>query len=276
MRVYIYIFFRIACNIINKMLKVYKIHCKLLANINFFFYRNCFEALDRTIRDIMRCVNPEADRTPFGGKVIVFGGDFRQILPVIPKGTRQEIVHATINSSPIWNDCKVLKLTKNMRLENVGEGTDVNDLRNFSNWMSSIGDGTLGEDNDGEIDISIPHDLLIKSSDDYIGSIVDAIYPSFHNHIGDLDFLQGRAILAPTLDEVEAINDYMVSMHSTEEKLYLSADSIETTERGVSMFDQMHSVEFLNTIKCSGLPNHQLKLKVSSNSFSVSYKNVIG
>jgi len=28
----------------------------------------------------------------FGGKVVVFGGDFRQILPVIPKGIRQEVV----------------------------------------------------------------------------------------------------------------------------------------------------------------------------------------
>jgi len=32
----------------------------------------------------------------FGGKVIVFGGDFRQILPIILGGTRSDIVHATI------------------------------------------------------------------------------------------------------------------------------------------------------------------------------------
>jgi hypothetical protein len=31
-------------------------------------------------------MNPEAEQLPFGGKVVVFGGDFRQILPVIPKG----------------------------------------------------------------------------------------------------------------------------------------------------------------------------------------------
>jgi len=28
----------------------------------------------------------------FGGKVVVFGGDFRKILPVILKGIRQEVV----------------------------------------------------------------------------------------------------------------------------------------------------------------------------------------
>jgi ATP-dependent DNA helicase PIF1 len=35
----------------------------------------------------------------FGGKVVVFGGDFRQILPVVPRGTRSDIVHSSINAS---------------------------------------------------------------------------------------------------------------------------------------------------------------------------------
>jgi hypothetical protein len=47
---------------------------------------------------------------------VVFGGDFRQILPVIPKGTRSEIVNSWINASYIWDHCKVLTLTKNTRL----------------------------------------------------------------------------------------------------------------------------------------------------------------
>jgi ATP-dependent DNA helicase PIF1 len=50
--------------------------------------------------------------TIFGGKVIVFGGNFRQILPVVPRGSRSDIVHSTINASKIWNHCKVLTLTQ--------------------------------------------------------------------------------------------------------------------------------------------------------------------
>lgn len=50
--------------------------------------RHCFESLDRSLADIMR----NKDEKPFGGKVIVFGVDFRQVLPVIPGGTRAEIV----------------------------------------------------------------------------------------------------------------------------------------------------------------------------------------
>lgn len=33
----------------------------------------------------------------FGGKVVIFGGDFRQILHVILKGTRPDIIFASIN-----------------------------------------------------------------------------------------------------------------------------------------------------------------------------------
>ena len=44
--------------------------------------RFAIEMVDRNLRDIM-------DSTEnFGGKVIVFGGDFRQVLPVVPHGTR--------------------------------------------------------------------------------------------------------------------------------------------------------------------------------------------
>ncbi|GAU36985.1 hypothetical protein TSUD_150210 [Trifolium subterraneum] len=62
-------------------------------------HRFCFEALDTTLKDVMSEYN-NSDK-PFGGKVIVFGGDFRQILLVVPRGSRSDIVHASINSSKI-------------------------------------------------------------------------------------------------------------------------------------------------------------------------------
>ena len=49
-------------------------------------HRNCFEALDRSLRDILQLEDPQSVEKPFGGKVVVVGGDFRQILPVVKKG----------------------------------------------------------------------------------------------------------------------------------------------------------------------------------------------
>ena len=56
----------------------------------------CVEALDRSLRDVMR-----KDRA-FGGRPIAFGGDYRQILPVVSKGSRADIVHVSLTSSYIW------------------------------------------------------------------------------------------------------------------------------------------------------------------------------
>jgi hypothetical protein len=45
---------------------------------------------------------------PFGKKVMVFGGDFRQVLPIVPRGIRAEIMDATLLKSYIWKDvCKM-------------------------------------------------------------------------------------------------------------------------------------------------------------------------
>ncbi|KAL1314930.1 hypothetical protein AAHE18_16G224300 [Arachis hypogaea] len=43
----------------------------------------CFEALDRTLRDLMSITNQHKIHQPFSGKVVVLGGDFKKILLVI-------------------------------------------------------------------------------------------------------------------------------------------------------------------------------------------------
>jgi hypothetical protein len=62
-------------------------------------HRNCFEALDKSLCDILWCINENSDRIPFGGMTILLGGDFRQILLVVPKGRREHIVSASIKCS---------------------------------------------------------------------------------------------------------------------------------------------------------------------------------
>jgi len=91
--------------------------------------RHCFESLDRSLFDIIGGVGKKS----FGGKVVVFGGDFRQVLHVIPGAGRAEICMTALNASYIWNHCKVLKLTKNMRLfSNDLSPTQAKDLKEFS------------------------------------------------------------------------------------------------------------------------------------------------
>lgn len=120
------------------------IRCKLIIwDEAPMMHKFCFEALDRTLRDLMRFKNPSSIDQPFGGKTIVFGGDFRQILPVISKGSRQDVVNASINSSYIWRDVQILRLTKNMRLQTVDSETEASELQKFSDWVAAIGANCL-------------------------------------------------------------------------------------------------------------------------------------
>ncbi|XP_033137451.1 ATP-dependent DNA helicase PIF2-like [Brassica rapa] len=170
--------------------------------------RHCFETLDRSLRDIMGC------NEPFGGKVVVFGGDFRQILPVVTDGGRVETVLASLNSSYLWNSCKVLRLTKNMRLMAGITDSEAKELEAFSKWILDIGDGNINQPNDGEVDIDIPEDLLITECENPIEAIVNEVYGTSFAEKRDPKFFKERAILSPRNQDVDSTNEYMLSQLS--------------------------------------------------------------
>ena len=51
---------------------------------------------------------------PFGEKVMIMGGDFRQVLPVIQKGSKAQMISACIIRSYLWANTKVLRLVQIM------------------------------------------------------------------------------------------------------------------------------------------------------------------
>ncbi|GKU99751.1 hypothetical protein SLEP1_g12550 [Rubroshorea leprosula] len=227
-------------------------------------HRFCFEALDRTISGILKFSNSNCSKVPFRGIIVVLGGDFRQILPVVPYGGRQEIVNATINSSDLWDSCEVLTLTRNMRLHLSSLNQDLTDLREFSNWLLKIGNGEVGEDVDGEAIIEIPNEMLIKDLENGLADLVDFAYPNFLEKIktNDLAFFQERAILSPTLNDVAMLNDHLMSFILGEERSYLSSDTIGKDDISFQNDEETYSPEVLNTFTGSGLPNHKLNFKV--------------
>ena len=110
-------------------------------------HRYCFEAFDRTMRDIMSYDGVDNTDKPFGGLSVVLDGDFRQILPVIRKRCIKDILASSINSSKLWSHCKVLTLTTNMRLRASTVRVEQDEIRKFVDWMLSIGDG-IGSTNE--------------------------------------------------------------------------------------------------------------------------------
>ncbi|GJS24077.1 ATP-dependent DNA helicase PIF1-like protein [Tanacetum coccineum] len=136
-------------------------------------HRHAFEVLDKTLRDVLRLNNPANSKLQFGGMTVVFGGDFRQILPVITKVSRQDVINASINRSYIFDNCIVLKLTTNMRLKSGGTPAEVLETKEFVEWILKLGNGTLSEPNDGEAIVDISEEICIKEAADPIQAIVD-------------------------------------------------------------------------------------------------------
>ncbi|KAK9071760.1 hypothetical protein SSX86_008189 [Deinandra increscens subsp. villosa] len=226
-------------------------------------HKHAFEALDRTLRDILPLDGKHNLNAQFGGKTIVLGGDFRQILPVVQSGGRRDIVRASLTSSAIWQACKVFKLTKNMRLTTGSQHLDIEETRKFAKWLLDVGEGNIGDSKDGESIINIPEDLLITDSVDPISNLINFVYPSILENADNPLFFQQRAILAPTNEVVEEINDRLLSMFPGDEMEYLSSDNVCQEEYLNENFDEaLYSPDILNGLKLSGLPNHRLVLKV--------------
>ncbi|KAF7807564.1 uncharacterized protein G2W53_039725 [Senna tora] len=127
-----------------------------------------------------------------------------------------------------------------------------------------IGNGDIGEEiNDEENEITIPNDILISKFQDPVQAIVDNTYPLFREKYEQHDYIRDWAILAPTLDDVASINNYMLSLLPGEEFTYLSSENICVQGKDSQLGD-VYTTGFMNTISGSGLPYHQLKLKVGA------------
>src|SRR5690349_8365055 len=102
---------------------------------------------------------------------MVFGGDFRQTLPVVHGGSRQETVGASIaNSYMLWNKVQVLYLTENMRLDRSDGSVE------HAEWLKRIGAGE-GLDESGRLDI--PARMCCGD----MTELVDGIYPGIRRRV---------------------------------------------------------------------------------------------
>ena len=231
-------------------------------------HRHAFECVDRSLRDIMSSVDPLRAGIPFGGISIVFGGDYRQILPVIPKASRAQVVNASLNSSRLWERCHVFLLKKNMRLSLGKTEQERKDIAEFSQWVLDVGNGLLPnihpDDTVNDPDVVIPDRFLVRSSGQPIKDIVDVIYPDIATNLTSTDYLKQRSILTPTNAIVNDVNSYILDLIPGTVTTYFSQDSLSDSVQVNSDFGAGFPVEYLNSINMPGLPRHDLKIKVGS------------
>ncbi|XP_072158483.1 uncharacterized protein [Bemisia tabaci] len=204
------------------------------------------ECIDRLLRDIMKNESKHLEHVPFGGKVILFSGDFRQVLPVVPKGNKTQILENSIQKCKVWTKLTKLSLKTNMRTNK--------DQQEFSKWLLQLGDGKLKSDR-GENIIEIPEHYKCKKK-----SIVNHVFGTVLNEKNVHNVVQ-RAIVCPLNEDCDKINKEVIDLIEGESKEYISIDSIISDDPTEAINVPL---EFLNSITPSGLPPHKLNLKIGA------------
>jgi ATP-dependent DNA helicase PIF1 len=128
---------------------------------------------------------------PFGGKVMVFGGDFRQVLPVVPRGIRAQITDATMLRSYIWKD--VRKIYLYVRLPK---------------------------------DIVIKY-----KDEHSIDRLIDCVFPDLSKNACSTHYMCECGILCTRNDYVDEINARMIDRFSCKAMVFYSFDSVDDDER---------------------------------------------
>jgi ATP-dependent DNA helicase PIF1 len=190
----------------------------------------------------------------------VFGGDFRQVLPVIPRASRAEVVSASLSHSCLWKHMKVMKLSINMRL---CQNDDIHEnlrQRNFAEFLLKIGDSKYPIVPGTENMIDLPLDMTIPGGE--LSNLIDFVYPNLIENSSNVSYMVGRAILTPKNDNVENISCLIMSQYPGELHVYPSADSVDLTDDGNMEQPQLYLPEFLRTLRIPGFPPGELKLKV--------------
>jgi hypothetical protein len=230
-------------------------------------HRHSFEAVDRSMRHVLSKTDSSRSLLPFGGKTVVLGGDFRQVLPVVEGGSRAEILDSSLIKSPLWRHVTALRLRENMRLSNPSLSADDRiELDMFAQWVLSIGDGTVPMDvREGEAVpswLSLPADIVLLPDSDYIAAIVDTIYDQFSERYSDAVYLAQRAIVCPTNKIADSINDVVFSKVPGDETVFESSDIICKTTDHMADVDILYPPEFLHKVDPANFPRHKISLKI--------------
>jgi hypothetical protein len=201
-------------------------------------HRYCFEAVDRTLRDVRG-----NDSTAFGGVTVLFAGDFRQCLPVVPSGSQSQITSASLKASTLWNEVTVLRLEENLRLlAGSLSPQERSAAEEYADWILKIGEGRIRSET--EECIEIPDNMRVQNNK--LIELIATIYPGIAEHIVSPEYLSERAILAARNIDVDALNNDILELIPGQEKVYLSADSVSAED------EEAYGPEILNALVVPG------------------------
>jgi hypothetical protein len=209
----------------------------------------------------------------FHGKILICMGDWRQTLPIVPSGRKEDIVNACIKSSYLWSEFEMLTLTKNMRLQH-SDSIDNELQRRYGEMILTIGEGKEDHyDLDYIIDeenkmkqlyglLSIPY-YLFTSNDEFtsedlgIQASLSWLYPN------GFESVLSSTILAATNVQVDRWNQIVQEMNVLPLQTLTSKDTFADVDDPKGHLKVMLTTNVLNELNHTTVPPHVLQLKVN-------------
>ncbi len=182
------------------------------------------DTVERTLRDVMGI------NQPFGGKCILFMGDFKQLLPVVRYGKG---CNFTIQKCGWWKSVIKLRFTKNWRAVRNPE---------YTQWLEDVGMGVI--DN-----VEVPTDQRVDTYDAIIDEIYGDNLGQCHNH----------QILALTLETCASINRMCLNkMHGPATEIPAADTYVDCSDR-----DAFPS-EYVESLPMKGAPPFLICFKIGA------------
>ena len=160
-----------------------------------------------------------------GGITMVFSGDWRQIVTVVPHGSRIENIGRCCKSSYLWKNVETLHLTENMRISQAAEHQQAEE--DFARFLLDLGEAKIPlVPEEGEFAIKLNDTLTIPG--DKLKDIVHWVYEDMLANISSPTWLCEHVILCPTNSEVDIVNEYMTMIFQGEEHVCNSVDTADS------------------------------------------------
>jgi hypothetical protein len=184
--------------------------------------RNVANVVDASLRDLT------STNRPFGGKIVVYVGDFQQLPPVIPRGRGE---HSSIHKCEWFRQAVQCKFTRNWRAAANPEFADV---------LECIGNGSMST-------VVFPQHCICASPSDMIVRMYGDDIMANHT---------GRMILTLRVDDSRMINEMVINMLPGSIEFAESSDAIPIQD--------MVQPEYVAGLTISGVPEFRLPMKIGA------------
>ena len=218
------------------------------------------DSLDMTLRGL---ADANHAHLPFGGKVLVLAGDFRQQLPVTPRANPCEIIDSCAVNAKSWEHITTLVLNTNHRLVTNDDNLEFADLIDrIGRGVNDVVDGT-------DTSVELPQRILLdikkpRAGDpkleegDRVDALIDWVYRKPPRGQNRASWLMSRRIVTPKNKTVDELNARIMDRFSGEEWTSYSEDSME---HGEATAASAVSADILHKQKPPGFPPHELRLQ---------------